>query len=40
MECGTRKFVDYPDNTTSHTNIQSFDEISEKLEPGLSRICE
>ena len=40
MEYGKREFVDYADDTSSHTYIQSFDEISEKLELGLSKICE
>ena len=40
MEYGKREFVDYADDTSSHTYIQSFDEISEKLELDLSKICE
>ena len=40
MEYDTIEFASYADNTTPYTYDQNFDEIIEKLEIDMSKICE
>ena len=40
MEHDTIEFASYAGDTTPYTYVQSFDEIIEKLEIDMSKICE